>query len=582
VNRPVQVAIVGAGQSGLQLALGLVDAGCEVTLISDRDGSQIARGSVLSSQCMFDAALETERSMGLAGWDELAPSIKAVSFTRLNETSSAPPLHWSGRLDHVARSVDQRLKIPRWLELFTTRGGNLEIAQADVALLEQLTMSHDLTIVATGRAPISELFERDPGRSAFTAPQRSLALNYVRDRVPTDESPAVEITSIPGVGEYLVFPALTTSGCCEIMVFEAIPGGPMDVWHDAATPEEHLQRSLDVLDRFLPEEFERCRNVSLTDDNGFLTGSVTPIVRSPVALLPSGREVLGMADAVVLNDPLTGQGSNNAAKAAELTLESILAHRGRVFDGTWMRRTFEHYWLSYAQWVVWWTTSMLTGDPPHQQWLLERAGEEPALAEAIANGFDDPRTFYPWWFDEGEANRFIATKSARSETARFDPRELRRALAQFATGVTVITAIAPDGHRIGLTANSFTSVSLDPPLVLWCVAKNARSLAAFHLVDRFTVNVLGAHQHHLSRRFATRAIDKFEGVDCHNTETGGLILEGALAHYTCRPFEEHDAGDHVIMICEVLEFSLGEGEPLVFHAGNYRVTTRHPDVPADG
>jgi len=582
VSGRAQVAIVGAGQSGLQLALGLTEAGYDVTVVSDRPGAEIASGPVLSSQCMFDAALETERSMGLAGWDELAPSIVAVSFTRLGTSPSEPNLHWSGRLEHAARSVDQRLKIPRWLEMFTARGGTLEIAEADVALLERLAERHDLTIVAAGRSSLSEIFERDPERSAFTAPQRTLALDYVRGRAATGDPPAVEMTAIPGVGEYLVFPALTTSGPCDIMVFEALPGGPMDVWGDVTTPEDHLQRALGVLERFLPEEAQRCRDVSLTDDHGVLTGRVTPTVRKPVCLLPSGRPILGMADAVVLNDPLTGQGANSAAKAAELTFESIVGCPDQVFDAAWMQRSFDRYWLGYAQWVVWWTASMLTGDPPHQQWLLARAADQPALAEAIANGFDDPRTFYPWWFDEREAARFVATKEAGASTARFDPRELRRALGQFATGVTVVTAAGPDGKQVGVTANSFTSVSLDPPLVLWCIAKDARSLPEYRDAGHFAINVLGAHQHHLSHRFATRGIDKFDGVDCRRSSHGALVLEGALACFVCRLVAEHDVGDHVIMIGEVLEYALGEGEPLVFHAGNYRVTTRHPGTPAGG
>ena len=110
----------------------------------------------------------------------------------------------------------------------------------------------------------------------------------------------------------------------------------------------------------MPWEAERCRDIALTDDNGILAGRFAPTVRKPVATLPSGRKVLGMGDVVVLNDPITGQGSNNAAKCADTYLRSILA-RGNgdgnrdgngAFDAAWMQQTFDRYWFGYAQWVT--------------------------------------------------------------------------------------------------------------------------------------------------------------------------------------------------------------------------------------
>ena len=157
---------------------------------------------------------------------------------------------------------------------------------------------------------------------------------------------------IPGVGEYFVFPALTTSGPCEIMVFEGMPGGPMDCWDEVKTPQEHLAKSKWILETFLPWEAERCRDIELTDDNGILAGRFAPTVRKPVAKLPSGRRVLGMADTVVLNDPITGQGSNNAAKCADIYLKCILEHEGDTFDVEWMHQTFDRYWKGYAQWAT--------------------------------------------------------------------------------------------------------------------------------------------------------------------------------------------------------------------------------------
>src|SRR5205823_185415 len=274
-------------------------------------------------------------------------------------------IDWAARLDNFAQSVDQRLKVPRWMTDYQKRGGKLQIQAADIDDLESCARSHDLVIVASGKGTIAQLFERDTSRSPFSEPQRSLALTYVRKMRPREPYAAVCFNLIPNIGEYFVFPALTTNGPCEIMVFEGIPGGPMDCWADVRTPTEHLARSLELLERFVPWEHARCAGVELTDPKGVLTGRFAPTIRHPVARLPSGIPVLAMADAAVLNDPVTGQGSNNAAKCAEIYLERVLAHGDDAFDERWMRQTFDHYWRSYAQWVVSWTNAVLAPPQPH-------------------------------------------------------------------------------------------------------------------------------------------------------------------------------------------------------------------------
>jgi flavin reductase (DIM6/NTAB) family NADH-FMN oxidoreductase RutF/flavin-dependent dehydrogenase len=572
-----RVAIVGAGQSGLQLALGLLGAGYDVDVVSDRSAAEIADGRVMSSQCMFNTALQTELALGLDLWGDQCPPVEGISFA-VPDGSGGRAIRWASRLDEPARSVDQRLKVPAWLQKFESEGGRLVVREAGVDDLERYANDHELVIVATGKGALGELFPRDPEKSPFESPQRALALTYVRGMTPRADHSAVSFNLIPGVGEYFVFPALTTTGDCEIMVFEGMPGGPMDCWGDVHTPEEHLERSLWILETFLPWEAARCRDVELSDAEGILAGRLTPTVRRPVGQLPSGAPVLGMADAVVLNDPITGQGSNNAAKCAEVYLESILAHGAAPFDEPWMQQTFDRYWRGYAQWVVSWTNALLAPPAPHVHRLLAAAQQLPGLANTIANGFDDPRVFYPWWFDAGEADRLIEEKRKQFESGRFDVRELRRALGQFATGVTVITTRTDDGSSIGVTANSFTSLSLEPPLVLWCLDRAAPSLAAFDACTRFGVNILGAHQHHLSRQFATPADDKFVGADVLDGPGGVPLLGGAIAHFVCRHVRRLDGGDHVIVIGEVEHFETFDGEPLVFHSGFYRVATRHPEI----
>ncbi|GAA4089544.1 flavin reductase family protein [Nonomuraea soli] len=147
-------------------------------------------------------------------------------------------------------------------------------------------------------------------------------------------------------------------------------------------------------------------------------------------------------------------------------------------------------------------------------------------------------------------------------------RSLREAFGQFATGVAVVTTVTAQGERAGVTVNSFTSLSLDPPLALWCLSGRAPSVPLFLRAERFAVNVLAADQDHLSQRFATPAADKFAGVEL--ADGAPPLLAGTLASFVCRTVRVHDGGDHHIFVGEVERFQRSGGEPLIFHSGRYR------------
>lgn len=410
------ITIVGGGQAGLQLALGLQTLGHDVRVVESRTAEETRNGKVLSSQCMFGQALGFERALGINFWEARCPPIASINFTL------APPdapgikaIDWNGRLEHDAQSVDQRLKFSGWLEEFARRGGHVEIHEAGIDDLEIYARESDLVVVAAGKGRIAHLFERDAARSAFDAPQRALALTYVHGLTPRPGHSAVNFNLIPGIGEVIIFPGLTTSGPCDIMVFEGALDGPMDCWGDVRSPAEHLARSRQILERWLPWEAERCRDVALTDDNGILAGSLTPIVRRPVGRLPSGRTVLGMADVLVLNDPITGQGSSNAAKCAQIYLDAILARGDAAFNESWMQTTFERYW-AVCEHSTGWTNALLRPPPSHVVKLLGAAQQFPALARRIANAFDDPRDLFPWFAIPKEADAYIERLAAAPES----------------------------------------------------------------------------------------------------------------------------------------------------------------------
>jgi flavin reductase (DIM6/NTAB) family NADH-FMN oxidoreductase RutF len=157
-----------------------------------------------------------------------------------------------------------------------------------------------------------------------------------------------------------------------------------------------------------------------------------------------------------------------------------------------------------------------------------------------------------------------------SETA-IDPRQFRTALGSFATGVTIVTAQAADGRPVGLTCNSFASVSLNPPLVLWSLITHSPNLSVFQEASHFTVNVLAADQGDLAMQFARSADDKFAGVGWSQGRGGAPVLTGCVAHFQCRSVDRYYGGDHVIFLGAVEAFAHENDAPLLFARGKFGV-----------
>jgi 4-hydroxyphenylacetate 3-hydroxylase, reductase component len=173
---------------------------------------------------------------------------------------------------------------------------------------------------------------------------------------------------------------------------------------------------------------------------------------------------------------------------------------------------------------------------------------------------DDPASGLP---------RLHASAMGRASAVcgNFDALDLRRAMGGFATGVTVVTSCDPSGQRAGVTVNSFCSVSLEPPLVLWCLARNAPSLGVFSLASHFAIHVLAADQIGLSVRFSRPAADKFEGLQCAEGLGGAPLFDGAAVRFECRREHSYESGDHLILIGRIERYCYSECAPLLFHGG---------------
>lgn len=398
-----KILIVGAGQSGLQLGLSLLAEGYDVTIMSARTPGEIRGGRPTSTQVMFEPALATERGYGLNPWEEQTPAIAGLRLSL-----SAPPgnlaLGFSAPLDHPARSVDQRVKLAAWLEMAEERGATVQYGPVALQDLDTLTQGdrYDLTVVAAGRNDLVGAFAPDPERSPYSSPQRALAVAYVHglDRDPGWSEPHVGFNAVPGLGELFVIPALTLSGPCDILFWEAVPGGPLDRWPNGAAPmpaAEHLSLTLELARQYVPWVHERCANVELTDAGATLHGRYAPTVRKAVAHLPGGGTALGMGDVVIANDPVTGQGANTAAKCADHYRRAILARADRPFDAAWQADTFASFWTAHGAAVTGWTNAMLQPLPEHVQQVLGVAAGNPVVARRFANGFADPNDFLTWF-----------------------------------------------------------------------------------------------------------------------------------------------------------------------------------------
>lgn len=161
------------------------------------------------------------------------------------------------------------------------------------------------------------------------------------------------------------------------------------------------------------------------------------------------------------------------------------------------------------------------------------------------------------------------SRSPRATTRAFDAAHFRKALSQFATGVTVITTRLDDGTLLGLTASSFNSVSLSPPLVLWSLSEQASSMPVFSGNSHYVINILGAEQAALAEQFSRKSADRFDGVEYTLSRTGQPVLKGVSAWFECHNRSRYPEGDHVIFVGEVEHCEVMPQTALVFHDGRF-------------
>jgi len=357
-----RIAIVGSGISGLAAAHGLLQAGYSVDLYSDRTAQQwLNESRPTGTAARFAIALSYERELGLNFWDDAAPKGEGV-FLTFCPTLHNPLVRLLGRFREPFQAVDLRLQSHRWMNELERRGGQLQIEQVTVDRLDEIAADHDLTIVATGRADLCRIFERDERRSVYGGPQRNLAMVIVTgmpERIEGLPLLPVKFDFLGTDGEIFFIPYLhKDAGPCWNILVEAKAGSRMDRFADVHTGVEAVARVKQVISELFPWD--------------------EPFVRHM----------------------------------------DIIARGDGPFDDEWITATFEDFYDEHARHA--WQFSNLLLEPitaPAKELLIAQYGSDgraenhtgpQRIANAFVENFNDPRLLTPAFTEMSAARRAIA------------------------------------------------------------------------------------------------------------------------------------------------------------------------------
>lgn len=405
-----KIAIIGAGQAGLQLGLSLLKNHYDVTLYSEHTPESILETSAPGTSVMFDDALGIERKLGIDFWQNTAPQIEKFHLSvclpngkRLmsNQQKSHKPF----------QAIDQRIKFSVWMKKFEENGGKLVFGKVDMADLEQIVSSHNAVFVATGKGQISQLFETNSTLTVFDKPQRNLLVFVAKNQKSGEnfQMNSMNVNIFPVGGEVFVVPYLDKNNEHAVSIlFEPQPDGPMDVFKNQKTGEELLQAAKDAFKKFMPWIADSFQELELISPQSYAVGAIRPLVRKPYGHLPSGKIVFGLGDTVMLNDPAAAQGANTACRMAYHYYQQILENQSGVFDKAWVTKTFDSFWETTGKYAHRVSNEFLHLKDYQINAVVGFCKNDSMLLD-LAEGINIPRQFYEWFDSAKNINNRLAS-----------------------------------------------------------------------------------------------------------------------------------------------------------------------------
>ena len=421
-----RVAIIGAGQAGSLAAVGLMNAGFEVTLYSDRTADSILNDTAPTGTAyIFGDTVGIERKHGVETFEDVALPADGIHLY-FNPKVGQELVQVSGELrEHTGYAVDVRLKSATRMAQLEAGGGRVVVEHVTPERLDEIAAANDVTMVSTGKADLASLFERDAARSVYDKPQRYLAMAVVKN-VATDGTGFPN--RMPGftpvcfnfygdIGEFFWVPFYhKTEGKCWNLVLEAKTDGPLDTYRDVTTGDEMISRVRDIVRTYAPWDWETMKDLDLVDndDHPWLRGAFPPTVRKPVAHTASGHAVWSLGDTSFAFDPIGGQGAGCGARQAGYYADAIIDRGEGPFDEEFMESTFEGFYGWHGGPAYSFNNVLLEPlDAIGKLVVISAFGNE-GVAERFFQGFNRPWDLHPMLTDKALARQFVGEAAGGS------------------------------------------------------------------------------------------------------------------------------------------------------------------------